>query len=85
MEDTAGAPARTEKGTRYDEPKATLPITVTVHEMMMFISRCKGIGPPSGIPSSGQFFNPNLLSAELRRHPTVLAYWKYPSPLYCLI
>jgi len=32
----------------------------------MVVSRCRGIGPPSGIPSAGLF----LLAAELRRHPT---------------
>ena len=32
----------------------------------MVISRCRGIGPPSGIPSSGLF----LLAADLRCHPT---------------
>jgi len=32
----------------------------------MVVSRCRGIGPPSGIPSPGLFF----FAADLRRHPT---------------
>jgi len=42
--------------------------------LLMVVSRCRGIGPPSsGIVLRTLF----LLAADLRRH-------EYPSPLYCL-
>jgi len=37
---------------------------------IMVVSRCRGIGPPSRIPSSGHYF---LLAADLRRHPSLAA------------
>ena len=49
--------------------------------LLMVVSRCRGIGPPSGIPSSGLCFCwlPIFVVVQLQTS------WEYPSPLYCLI
>jgi len=46
---------------------------IPTHRVFLVVSRCRGIGPPSGIPSSGLCWLPTLAS------------WEYPSPLLCLI